>query len=268
MTAHATTEERQRCLAAGMNDHIAKPIDPDRLIETVAHFYDAATSVAPADPVDGTAQHQRPPEPDANLPSIDGLDARDGLSRVGGNRRLYVKLLREFIEQQGPAVAQASEALAAGDILRAERLAHSLKGVAGNLGAIRVQSLAARLEKAIRDRATAADVDAARQQAAEALGGLVTELRAALGPVASDVLQRSGTTTSTDPARSLEAAARLTTLLAEFDPAAADFLEANYAALRPLFGNGTWVQFEKLVQAYAFSEAQVELEHALKSFST
>ena len=43
MTAHATTEERQRCLAAGMNDHIAKPIDPDHLIETVARFYDAAT---------------------------------------------------------------------------------------------------------------------------------------------------------------------------------------------------------------------------------
>jgi two-component system, sensor histidine kinase and response regulator len=268
MTAHATTEERQRCLAAGMNDHIAKPIDPDRLIETVAHFYDAATPVAPADPVDGTAQHQRPPEPDAKLPPIDGFDARDGLSRVGGNRRLYVNLLREFIEQQGPAVAQVSDALATGDIVRAERLAHSLKGVAGNLGAKRVQSVASRLEKAIRDRATVADVDAARQQAAEALEALVTELRAALGPAASDVPQLADTTTAMNPARSLEAAARLTALLAEFDPAAADFLEANHSALRPLFSNKTWVQFEKLVHTYAFADAQVELEHALKSFST
>jgi two-component system, sensor histidine kinase and response regulator len=120
MTAHATTEERQRCLSAGMNDHIAKPIDPDHLVETVAHFYEAATLAPPADPVDGMAQHQRSPEADAPLPPIDGLDARDGLSRVGGNRRLYVKLLREFIEQQGPAVAQVSDALAAGDIVRAE----------------------------------------------------------------------------------------------------------------------------------------------------
>ena len=105
------------------------------------------------------------------------------------------------------------------------------------------------------------------RQAAEALGALVTELRAALGPAASDVPQPSATTTSTNPAVSLEAAARLTTLLAEFDPAAADFLEANRCGLRPLFGDGTLVQFEKLVQAYAFAEAQVELEHALKSFS-
>jgi two-component system, sensor histidine kinase and response regulator len=267
MTAHATTEERHRCLAAGMNDHIAKPIDPDHLVETVAHFYEAATPAAPADPVDGVAQHQRPPEPDANLPPIDGLDARDGLSRVGGNRRLYVKLLREFIEQQGPAAAQVSDALATGDIVRAGRLAHSLKGVAGNLGARGVQSVAARLEKAIRDRATAADVDAARRQAAEALEALVTELRAALGPVASDVPQRSTTTTPMNPERSLEAAARLTTLLAEFDPAAADFVDANHSELRPLFGDRTWMQFEKLVHAYAFADAQVELEHALKSFS-
>jgi two-component system, sensor histidine kinase and response regulator len=266
MTAHATTEERQRCLAAGMNDHIAKPIDPDHLIETVAHFYEGAIPAAPADPVDGTAQQQRPPEPDAALLSIDGFDARDGLSRVGGNRRLYVKLLRDFIEQQGPAVAQVSDALAAGDIVRAERLAHSLRGVAGNIGAQRVHAAASRLEKAIRDRATAADVGAARQLAAEALTALITELRAALGPVASDVLERSPSTIPINPSRSLEAAARLTTLLADFDPAAAEFVDANHPALRPLFDNGAWVQFERLVHAYAFADAQVELEHARKSF--
>ncbi len=49
MTAHATIEERQRCLAAGMNDHIAKPIDPDNLFETVARFYTPAQAGAPAD---------------------------------------------------------------------------------------------------------------------------------------------------------------------------------------------------------------------------
>ena len=266
MTAHATTEERQRCLAAGMNDHIAKPINPSHLIETVAHFYDGATPAAPAHPVDSMAGRERPPEPDGNLPPIDGLDAAAGLSRVGGNRRLYIKLLREFIEQQGRAAAQVSDALAAGDIGQAERLAHSLNGVAGNLGARRLQSVAARLEKAIRDRAPAPDIGAALQLAAEALKALGEQLHAAL-PVASDVPQRSAATTPVNPARSLEAAARLTTLLADFDPAAAGFVDANHSALRPLFENGMWVRFEKLVDAYAFADAQLALELALKSFS-
>jgi two-component system sensor histidine kinase/response regulator len=266
MTAHATTEERQRCLAAGMNDHIAKPIDPDRLIDTVARFYAASTPLEAEDRVDGPA-HQHPTRPDLDLTAIDGLDSRDGLSRVGGNLRLYVKLLREFTERQGPVIAEARKALAAGDVVRAERLAHSLRGVAGNLGARPVESLAARLEKAIRDSAPAGDLDAVVRQAAEALGALVTELRAALGPAASEVPTSAASTPPTDPARSLEVAAHLTTMLAESDPAAADYLEANESSLRPLFGDASWIQFAQLVQAYDFAEAQFQLARGVKAVS-
>jgi two-component system, sensor histidine kinase and response regulator len=265
MTAHATTEERQRCLDAGMNDHIAKPIDPDNLIETLMRYYQPATAATPADARGSVAQRQRPRDADTTLPSIDGLDARDGLARVGGNRRLYLKLLRDFVEQQGPAINRVSEALASGDIASAERLAHSLRGVAGNIGATRVQSVAARLEKAIRDRAIAADVDAVKRAAADALHSLVTELRAVLvGPVGSDAPQPSAAATPMNPAQSLEAAARLSTLLSEFDPAATDFLEVNQSVLRPLFDDEGWPQFESLVLGYAFADAQAQLEHALK----
>jgi hypothetical protein len=66
------------------------------------------------------------------------------------------------------------------------------------------------------------------------------------------------------PAQSSDAAARLTTLLSDFDPSAANFLEANHAALRPLFAGGTWAQFEQHVLEYAFAEAREELEHALE----
>ena len=55
-------------------------------------------------------------------------------------------------------------------------------------------------------------------------------------------------------------------LLAEFDPGAADYIEANAAALRPLFAGEAWLQFEKLVQSYSFGEAQAQLEQALKTF--
>ena len=159
MTAHATIEERRRCLAAGMNDHIAKPIDPGNLFATVGRFY-ARADVAPADLDAGPGPLQRSPEEDSHdLPSIAGLDTKDGLSRVGGNRKLYLKLLGQFIEQQGPAIEQIADALTRKDIALAERLAHTLKGVAGNIGATHVQSAAGALEKLIRDRAEAKGVE-------------------------------------------------------------------------------------------------------------
>jgi hypothetical protein len=67
------------------------------------------------------------------------------------------------------------------------------------------------------------------------------------------------------PGQSREVAAQLTKLLSEFDSGAAEFIEANQTALRPLFAGDTWLQFEKLVQGYAFADAQARLEQALKS---
>ena len=174
MTAHATVEERQRCLAAGMNDHVAKPIDPAALFEAVGRFYKPAED-APA------PDQPSSPAPQEALPSIAGLDTNDGLSRVGGNRKLYVKILRQFAEQQGPALDQVADALAKGDHALAERLAHTLKGVAGNIGAAGVQSAAAALERVIRDRSNADEIERARQRVGVVLEPLATGIRAALG---------------------------------------------------------------------------------------
>jgi signal transduction histidine kinase/CheY-like chemotaxis protein/HAMP domain-containing protein len=274
MTAHATIEERRRCLAAGMNDHIAKPIDPDNLFETVARFYSPAQAGAPADRAADPGPPQRPQGDDSDrLPALAGLDTQDGLARVGGNRTLYLKLLRQFIEQQGPAVEQITEALARGDVGLAERIAHSLKGVAANLGATQVPSAAGALEQSIRDGADAKDVRAATQRVAAHLEPVVTALRAALDAIASPGSTASASpghspaTPPVDPARSREAASHLTTLLSELDPGAADFIEMNHAALRPVFDDGTWREFEGLVQGYDFARAQAQLEQALESFA-
>ena len=261
MTAHATTEERQRCLAAGMHDHVAKPIDPDHLIDTIARYYQPP-AVTPAEPRDPAPQGAP-----TDLPEIEGLDTRDGLSRLGGNRQLYLKLLRQFAEQQGPAIDQFDEALAADDLARAERIAHSLKGVAGNLGAGRVQAAAARLERALRDRATAEDVRAAREQVAEEMRPLISALLAALRPAVAAAPEPTTLAAPPDHAESLEAAARLSRLLFDCDATAADFLETHRVSLRALFDDQGWPPFEKLVLDYAFSDAHAELEHALKSSS-
>ena len=249
MTAHATVEERQRCLAAGMDDHIAKPIDPATLIETVQRFLKRAEASRRAGADD--------------LPSIAGLDTADGLSRVGGNRMLYRKLLRQFVDQQATVIAQVTEALAANDVARAERLAHSLKGVAGNIGAHPIRFAAADLEKSIRN---SAGIDAAKQQ----LASLLLPFVAALRPVAetADRARTDSPATNADPSQTRQAAERLATLLSESDPGAADFIDDNAAALRPLFEEGAWREFGTLVQNYSFADAQLHLRRALEEPTT
>jgi PAS domain S-box-containing protein len=286
MTAHATLEERQRCLAAGMNDHISKPIDPAMLFDTVGRYYERADAGVAAAASAGTMltqpireaepkgsavasqpkQTEAPLQPGVDLPAIEGLDTKDGLTRVAGNRKLYLKLLRQFVEQQGPTLNQISTALEGGDIALAERLAHTLKGVAGNIGAKRVQAAAGALEKLIRDKAGRTEVDAVVQQVAGVLDPLVGQLRSTWGSAAVDAPAQTAAV-AVDPAKSREAAARLIDLLAEFDPGAADFIETNRAVVQPLFAGETWAEFEKLVQGYSFGDAQAQLEQALKKFS-
>jgi two-component system, sensor histidine kinase and response regulator len=269
MTAHATIEERQRCLASGMNDHISKPIDPALLFATVGRFYKPGAAAAPSDKGKeaglGNAQEMPSVAKSPGLPTFEGLDTKDGLARVAGNQKLYLKLLRQFAEQQGPSVEQITTALAQADTALAERLAHTLKGVAGNIGAKLVQAAAGALEKLIRDRAAAAKIDPAKQKVAAALDPLLAQLRSALNSPVPEAPASAATPLAANPAQSREAAERLAKLLAEFDPGAADFIEANQASLRSLFKGDTWSQFEKLVQNYAFAEAQAQLAEALKT---
>ena len=259
MTAHATIEERQRCLAAGMNDHIAKPIDPGLLFETVGRFYKPANPVFAESSPAGEAK-----EVAEDFLPIAGLNFQDGLARVGGNRKLYTKLLRQFVEQQAPAIEQIQSALSTSDRALAERLAHTLKGVAGNIGAGNVHSSAGILEKQIRDGADAATLNTATQHLGDSLNPLLVQLRASLPLVATETSVPSPPS-STNPEKSREAAAQLIKLLSEFDPSAAEFVVSNRAELHPLFSNQAWTEFEKLVQDYSFSTAQTQLENALKS---
>ena len=255
MTAHATVEERQRCLAEGMNDHIAKPIDPRLLFETLARY---------RKPTDVPVESHSAPEPAASssdeIPAIAGLDTNDGLARVGGNRKLYLKLLRQFTGQQTDVVAQITDSFANGDTSTAQRLAHSLKGVSGNLGAKSLFAAAGTLEKLLRDAASKDTIEQAIRNLDAELKPLLAQLRAALN---MNGTQAPAPLAAVDPAKTRAAAEQLAKLFSEFDASAMDFLEANHAELRPLFGDKAWDRFLGQAQSFAFADAQAALEAAL-----
>ena len=95
--------------------------------------------------------------PKPAIPAIEGIDIADGLRRVAGNRRLDRSLLEQFVVKHADAKAKMDQALRNGDREGAERVAHTLKGLAGNISIGRVHSAAAKLEKAIRENDTSAD---------------------------------------------------------------------------------------------------------------
>ena len=146
MTAHALVEEREHCLEAGMNDHVSKPIDPDALFATLTRW------VKPHGEGAKVPEKQNKAPDEVIVPEIEGIDSGSGLKRVAGNKRLYRSLLDQFIEKQADAAAVISKALESGDHELAERTAHTVKGVAGNIGITKVQFAAAALERALREK--------------------------------------------------------------------------------------------------------------------
>ncbi|HUP93616.1 MAG TPA: response regulator [Burkholderiales bacterium] len=161
MTAHVMMEEQERCLALGMRGHIGKPIDPDELYRVVSSFcrrevVDKARGAGKAaEPVLKTVavlsqQRATPPAGASALQSIDGLDAEAGLKRTRGNEGLYLSLLKQYVIGFSAFGQELTLLLREGRHEEATRLAHSLKGVAANVGSVKVADAAGVLEQVLR----------------------------------------------------------------------------------------------------------------------
>jgi len=142
MTAHAMAEERDRCLAIGMNGHISKPIEPDYLYATLARFFKEAEA-AP-----GAMAASAAPSSVGPLPVIDGLDTVEGLRRAAGMPELYLQVLAYFTQDYASFGQRFSALLAQERWTDVRRDAHTLKGLAGTIGAANIQVAAAALETA------------------------------------------------------------------------------------------------------------------------
>ncbi len=249
MTAHATVEERDACLAKGMNGHISKPIEPTVLFETLSRLHRQGGSTA--------SRIETAPIRHATFAlDVRGLDALDGLARVLGNEKLYIKLLHQFAKEQVTSPAQIIAALAQDDHATAERIAHSLKGVAGTLGIVKVYSVAGDLEKLIHARGRPIEIEKRIDELARYLASFIELLRAALAKFEPQTTPGA----TINSAEIKVAQERMLRQLAAFDPTVVDTFDAYRTVFASLLPTAEFARFERCLQTYAFDEARVILD--------
>jgi len=222
MTANAMDRDREQCLAAGMNDHLGKPIDPPRLFSTLLRWIppraSSAFAAASFPSPSSSPIISAPPAARGEL-VIPGIDTSTALRRTGGNQKRYESLLQRFAESQALAVTNIRSALAANDSLTARRIAHSLKGASANLGDNALAEAAAKAEAAIDSR----------QSIAPALDSLSRSLDATIAAIRAALPDESAASTnpalpSADPSTVVVLLSRLKKLLETDDGDASDFL--------------------------------------------
>ncbi len=250
MTANVMAGDRERTLAAGMNDHLGKPIKVNEMFATMARWI-----VPDRGHVGATGSPGSPDETKAKvevvLPELPGIDVGSGVARTQGNLELYRKLLLRFHNNYGDFASPFRAMLSSGDYEAATREAHTLKGVAGNIGAQRVQSAAQVLEDACRERRD--DIERRLQDVREALRPVLEGIAPLLAP--SPAEEASATPVPLDRAQLTPIMQRLYRLLDENSIEAVDeVVQLNSL----LFSGGYGDEIKALaaaVEGYDFDQA-------------
>jgi signal transduction histidine kinase/CheY-like chemotaxis protein len=231
MTANAMAGDREKVIAAGMWDHIAKPLDVGEMFSTIAKWIKpakvgAGRTAQPPRPATGSVPGNAVPE----FPALPGIDVKAGLATTMNNAGLYTRMLVKFRAGQRNFADLFAAARQGGDPAAPTRCAHTLKGTAGNIGAKGVQAAAAALEQACQQNETAGRIDELLEKTLEELAPVMDglqEVGASSGTVETAANEVTGASPQDfDAGKFAERLAHLKALLEDSDAEAADVVEA------------------------------------------
>ena len=147
MTANAMAGDREKALESGMNDYVTKPIDPDNLYRALQKWITPKKSRKKSK---GSSKLQKEKKNQIDFSLLSGIDVNDGLKRVADNEKLYYKILIQFKDSNSNFIDEFYNLIESNKIEDAVRMGHTLKGVAGNIGAKNLQDAAKSLEEDVK----------------------------------------------------------------------------------------------------------------------
>jgi len=259
MTANAMVGDKEKALDAGMDDYISKPIDFDKMFKTMSSW------IKPENPVDANSFTQSTaaaPETDISKIVIEHIDIEQGLRTTQEDQNLYIKLLTRFLDVQSEFNTQFLAALDKQDTELSTRLVHTLKGVAGNIGANDLMQHAAELEAAC-----------VNSEAEHKIKGILTDVSVALEKAISSIQKiielsaSKNTHESSGPKIDIKPALdKLKTLLEDYDTEASDLIY-DLEALPEMTAHKQIIKsLSKAIAAYDFDEALNQLNKLIEQF--
>lgn len=263
MTANAMAGDRALVLAAGMRDHIAKPLDVDLMFETMARWIQpsgaAGSHVAPP--------RRAYPNTVSSVPaSLPGIDVAAGLATTMQSEKLYRKLLSKFEKNQSQFELHFRAAQHSSDGRAAERCAHTLRGNAGNIGARTLQQRAALLEQQCHGGADAGQIDAALQAVLDELALVLHSLRS-MDDGASAAVSAAPALLEVDAGVLQAASEKLLPMLEDGDPEAGQLWEEQHELFKAGYPEH-WQRIEALLGDFDFEGAQQCLRAAMAARGT
>ena len=256
MTANAMLQDKEKCLDAGMVDHIAKPIDPEELYTVLLKWIkpSAVNAQSKIEPIleSSTTQHI---EPTLN---IKGLDTQLGLKRVMGSTSAYHALLRKYTQSQSHFCQDLREALAKGDTATMELLLHTAKSVNGNIGATTLQVLAEDFEQSIKAEIKSEDLMPKIDEFQQRLSHLIRSINAAL-PQTPPKQNQLNKDTANAVLHNLER------LLTEDDSEACEVFENNIDTLKSALETQVFLNMQQTISEFNFDKALNILKQHLSS---
>ena len=252
MTANAMASDKEKCLQVGMNDHVAKPIDPKALFSVMNQWIEAKDRVLPK-AIDR--------EDDEVLPVLAGFDVESAVARLGGRVASYDKALNRVNETLADSISDIANAIEQNDIDRATLTTHTVKGVSGNIGCDDLYLASSELE------------DTLRSESGENVASLLSKVQGA----AADALQVIGdylmskNNKKESKAFDLDEVQPLITKLASeidgFDISASETCESlsEYLSAPELVAQAK--QLETYLSGYEFDEALEQLQQLANTIS-